>query len=80
MSIVYLVALAAVCVILLAVMADAVRAVSRKPVWHSAQMPRLQQVETVDRRTQTLPFVGTERRQAENATVHTEAQDLRKVG
>lgn len=84
MSIVYLIALTAVFAMILAAMAEAVAAVSRKPMWQAARMPSLQLVETTDRRTQNLPFVGTERRQAEGgaaleADVDT-AQPLRQVG
>lgn len=63
MSIVYLVALSAVCVIFFGVLYEAVVSVSRKPVWASS-MPKLSLVETVDRREQQLPFVGEDRRQS----------------
>ena len=84
MSIVYLIALTAVFGMILAAMAEAVAAVARKPVWQAARVPSLQLVETVDRRTQSLPFVGAERRLAEGgaeleAAADT-AQPLRKAG
>jgi hypothetical protein len=61
LSIVYLVALAAFCVVFLGVLYEAVVSVSRKPVWHS-HMPRLALVDTEDRRRQQVPFVGQDRR------------------
>jgi hypothetical protein len=57
----YFIALLGVCAALLALIGDAVLSVSRKPVW-SAERRRLELVETSDRRVETLPFVGQERR------------------
>ncbi len=64
MSIVYLVALTAVCVVFFGVFLEAVVAVSRKPVWPSTPH-LLTLVDTVDRREEQLPFVGQERRDAQ---------------
>lgn len=81
MSIVYLVALAAVVVVFFGVFLDAVISVSRKPVWpHSDH--KLSLVETVDRREQQLPFVGQERRQErrqDEPEADHEAQALSRV-
>ena len=61
MSFVYLVALIAVSTALIGALAEAVLALSRKPVWaESSRKPGL--VVSQDRRTQSLPFVGAERR------------------
>jgi hypothetical protein len=62
LSLIYLAALLAVAASILALAFDAVVSVSRKPQWHLAP-ERLVLVETIDRRTQQLPFVGTDRRQ-----------------
>jgi hypothetical protein len=62
LSIVYLMALTAVCVVILGVMWEAVVAVTRKPVWSEARMPTLRLVVSSDRRTEALDFVGAERR------------------
>lgn len=61
MSLFYVVALAGVALVLLALIGEAVWSVSRKPRWGEARA-RLVVVETIDRRTQQLPFVGAERR------------------
>ncbi len=68
MSIVYLVALAAFCVVLLAVMIEAVVTVSRKPAWHDglhALEQDLLRVDTADRSSQQLPTFSPARRQPE---------------
>ena len=78
MSIVYLIALAAVCVVFSGVLLEAVASVSRKPVWPSTPHT-LALVETVDRREHQLPFVGQERREAEVETDSAEPA-LRRVG
>jgi hypothetical protein len=64
---------------LVALLADAVLAVSRKPRWGSLRQ-ELRVVETVDRRKQTLPFVGVDRRTAatEADIAATEITPLRK--
>ena len=64
MSIVYLVALTAVCVVFLGVLLESLVSVARKPVWPSTPHT-LTLVQTLDRRDQQLPFVGHERRDAE---------------
>lgn len=70
MSIVYLLALAAFCMVLFGVLFEGVVSVSRKPVWgRGARMLSL--VETEDRRDHQLPFVGQDRRQAE---IHKQSQ------
>jgi hypothetical protein len=68
MSIIYLLALAAVAVALLTVTASAIASVSRRPDWerHPAK-PTLHAVVTVDRRHDALPFVGKERRHGSEA-------------
>lgn len=77
MSIVYLVALAAVALVFLGVMYEAVVSVSRKPQWHS-QKQTLSLVNTVDRREQQLPFVGQDRRHAADEAA-TQNPDLRQA-
>ena len=67
MSTLYVIALAAVFVALIALIADAVVSVSRRPTWTLVQRPRLTVVPTVDARQQHLPFVGRERRRAGTA-------------
>jgi hypothetical protein len=65
LSFIYLVALWGVGIAIVAVMLDAVISVSRAPSWKTMARPRtLQLVETEDRRTQQLPFVGKDRRAA----------------
>ena len=61
MSFVYLVALIAVAMAVLGALVEAVWSVSRKPVWGEARRT-LSLVSTVERRTQSMPFVGSERR------------------
>ena len=65
MSLFYVVALAGVAFVLLALVGEAVWSVSRKPRWGEARA-RLVVVETVDRRKQQLPFVGVERRRGKD--------------
>jgi hypothetical protein len=78
MSIIYLVLLLGVALVILFVMADAAISVSRKPVWEQrdAQRSTLQLVQTVDHRSQDLPFVGADRRKAvpQDAELQDEAQ------
>lgn len=62
MSSLYLAMLCGVAIALLWAIADAVLSVSRKPDWSIPKRP-LALVETVERRSQSLPFVGGERRQ-----------------
>ena len=61
MSTLYLLALSGVGLVLLALLADAVLSVSRKPNW---ALPRhhLMLVDKAERRTQSLPMVGKDRR------------------
>lgn len=59
-----------VAAMILAALAEAVRAIQARPVWEianavSARPVGLQLVETVDRRQQQLPFVGQDRRRAD---------------
>jgi hypothetical protein len=75
LSHVYLVALTTVCITLLGALAEAVWSVSRKPVW-STQRHSLHAVATVERRTQALPFVGVDRRQAFAVDPHAEVEKL----
>jgi hypothetical protein len=63
MSTIFLLALIAVTAVIVAVLLDTVIAVSRPASWESGA-PRLFAVQTVDRRTHDLPFIGTERRGA----------------
>jgi hypothetical protein len=63
-SVVYLIALAGVAVAIVWLLADAVLSVSRKPRWETLASRRLHLVQTVERRSQNLPFVGAERRKA----------------
>ena len=74
MSVVYLVALFAVCMTLLGALAEAVWSVSRKPAW-SEPRRALTPVITVERRTQALPFVGVDRR-APTVGAHSEVEKL----
>ena len=62
MSAVYLVALLGVGISILWVLFDAVISVSRKPRWETFAARTLTLVKTEDRRTQSMPFVGAERR------------------
>lgn len=61
MSLIYLLALVGFALVMLAVMIDAVMSVSRKPSWTENRVA-LREVVTVERRIQTLPYVGIERR------------------
>lgn len=72
MSIVYCLVLFGVFVALLAVTWDAVRSVSRPPEW---SRPAHQEVADgfVERRQQSLPYVGRERRVAATADAPVEA-------
>jgi len=63
LSLIYVVALIAVALALLAGLAEAIWSVSRKPSWGEPAR-ELTLVETVERRKQNLPFVGRERRRA----------------
>lgn len=62
MSTFYVLLLGGVCVVVLAVIAEGVLSVSRRPSW-ATQRRELELVKTVDRRTGTLPFVGQDRRE-----------------
>lgn len=64
MSAVYLVALVGVGVSILWLLVDAVISVSRKPRWELFAPRTLTLVRTEERRTQSMPFVGAERRNA----------------
>jgi hypothetical protein len=61
MSFIYVVALAGFALVLLAVLLDAVWSVSRPPVW-GKHMASLRLVATMERRGNSLQFVGAERR------------------
>lgn len=61
MSLIYLLALVGFALVMLAVMIDAVMSVSRKPSWTENRVA-LREVVTVERRIQTLHYVGIERR------------------
>lgn len=67
MASLYLIALFGVAALILGVMVDALRAVLRPPAWAVQRMP-LALVETVDRRTRNLPYVGADRRQSATGT------------
>ena len=75
MSVVYLVALMAVCMTLLGALVEAVWSLSRKPAWNQ---PRhvLGPVISLDRRTQALPFVGVDRRRTTMIDPHSELDRL----
>jgi hypothetical protein len=79
LSLIYLAALVAVAATILILSLDAVVSVSRKPVWH-APATRLTLVETVDRRTQQLPFVGVDRRRSKSAADGASADAERRAG
>ncbi len=76
MSYFYLFAMAGVALVLLTLIAEAIWSVSRKPRWGEGRV-RLSIVETIDRRTQQLPFVGAERRRTTESAAHAadESQD-----
>ena len=74
MSLIYLIALIAVSTALLAGLAEAVWSVSRTPAWgQPARMLGL--VVTMDRREQSVPFVGADRRRA-TVDPHTEVERI----
>ena len=75
MSLVYLVALIAVSMALLGALVEAVGSVSRKPAW-SQPRHALSPVIQIDRRTQSLPFVGVDRRLCATAAPHSEIDRL----
>ena len=75
MSVVYLVALIAVCMALLGAFAEAVLLVSRKPAWSEARRA-LSPVITMERRTLALPFVGVDRRAPAAMDPHNEVDKL----
>ncbi|MFN0183888.1 MAG: hypothetical protein ACKVQR_08730 [Aquabacterium sp.] len=69
MSTLLLIFYSGVAAMILASLAGAVRSVSMRPIWATAGAanigaPRLAVVETVDRRQNQLPFVGQDRRTA----------------
>lgn len=70
MSLIYLLTLAAVGVVLLALVWDAVRSVSRRPDWAGARslVPRAVAANP-DRRQHALPYIGTERRTGDPVNV-----------
>lgn len=70
MSIIYLLALLAVGLAIVAVAADSIITVSRRPRWaEPTAQPALQLVPTAERRRERLPFVGPDRRMPANAAV-----------
>jgi hypothetical protein len=78
MEILYSILMSGVLLAILASLYEAIRGVTRKPVWETAGVarqsqpepvaapvvPELRVVHTEDRRTQHLPFVGPERRKS----------------
>ena len=78
MSALYLLLLCGVSVAILGLLYEAVAAVSRKPHWHARQ-PVMTVVDTVDRRTQSLPFVGAGRRKADALAAPQQAEDAGKA-
>lgn len=80
---VYLATLVGVVGMIVAAMAEGIRAVAAKPVWQQSPMASESNVtktplvvmEVGDRRKQQLPFVGVDRRKAATSTA-----DIRKVG
>jgi hypothetical protein len=78
---IYLLLMSGVTVVILATMFDAIKAVSSKPIWEqTSPLAAL-----VERRTQSLPYVGVERRKAniaekvDVATTTTVVEQPRKV-
>jgi len=63
-SAVYLVALVGVGVSILWLAIDAVISVSRKPRWETFAPRTLTLVKSDERRTQSMPFIGADRRQS----------------
>ena len=70
----YAITLVGVCIVMFGMLLDAVMSVSRKPVWGQRRQA-LALIHVADRRTQQLPFVGTQRRAAEVVVV----EDQRKL-
>ena len=68
LSTVYLIALCAVGVALIAALLDAVLAVSRRREWQVERPTLMMLVTAEDRRTRALPFVGSERRAPDGGT------------
>lgn len=65
MSTLYLLAMSSVGIAILFAVMESVLSVSRRPNWQSARFaPALAVVNTGDRRTMQLPYVGQERREA----------------
>jgi hypothetical protein len=75
LSVVYLVALIAVCMALFGALAEAVWSMSRKPAWSQPRLT-LSPMITMERRTHLLPFVGKDRRRATTADPHSEVDKL----
>jgi hypothetical protein len=77
----YLVLMFGVTVAILATMIEAIKAVSKKPIWEQTS----QRVAFVERRKQNLPYVGVERRKAnlpgkvDASTDATTVEEQRKV-
>ena len=76
LSAVYLLALLGVSVSILWLLADAVISVSRKPRWEAQVFRSLKLVTTEDRRKESLPFIGADRR---HAPADAPREDVRKV-
>ena len=74
----YLLALAGVGVALVALVLDAVLSVSRKPRWQ-VERAGLRIVTSIDRRRESLPFVGADRRQGQDPGGDTAAAELREA-
>jgi len=63
LSVIYLIALVGVGLAITALTLDSIVSVARKPRWaEDIARPMLQVVPVVDRREQSLPFVGADRR------------------
>jgi len=87
MEILYSILMSGVFLAILASLYEAIRGVTRKPVWEAVVsardgqtepaavpvVPELHVVHTEDRRTQHLPFVGPERRKSTKPTESIEA-------
>lgn len=76
MSAVYLVALVGVGISILWLLFDAVISVSRKPRWETFAPRALTLVKAQERRTQSMPFIGAERRKSSGDTGYDDVDRL----
>lgn len=76
MSILYLITLFGVAAMLLLMVFDALRSVSRRPDWRIPERPTTLG-QPAERRGHGLPFVGRDRRQAAHPAPKQPASDLR---